>query len=390
MEEKTEKSQRRTQSLLTMSSHDNDTSQSEHIPLDLTIQILSRLPAKSVLRFRSVSNRWSTITTSQYFINSFATRSLASWRSVLLCICKGDRLFVFSSPLHKSSCDGPLSCLGSYQFTNPNFGKLHRYSYVHGLILLEGSKQLVVWNPTLKRFFTLPQPESECDRGRIVAGYDTSEGEYIVLRVLEDSKIRILTLGAQGKGLCTKIITLGVPWHIPTIHFCGCINGVMYYGAAVFVGVGLEHHIISFHVRSEKFNQIKCPERNFLESSHMVTYEGRLAIVKTKNFPAIDLWTLKDGDRHIWTHKHFVLPLAQMDPIKKRNLSFKGVSNAGELIFAPCRFSKSFYILYFDSRKNSVREVLFEVTVGDEFRLAGNYLYTMNVYPNHIQSLVSL
>ncbi|OAP12836.1 hypothetical protein AXX17_AT1G51280 [Arabidopsis thaliana] len=45
MEEKTRKIQRRTQSSSTMSSHDNDISQSEHIPLDLTIEILSRLPA---------------------------------------------------------------------------------------------------------------------------------------------------------------------------------------------------------------------------------------------------------------------------------------------------------------------------------------------------------
>ncbi|XP_010418851.1 PREDICTED: F-box protein At5g18160-like [Camelina sativa] len=54
MEEKTGQTQRTTQSSSSVSSHDDDTSQSEHIPLDLTIEILSRLPAKSVGRFRSL------------------------------------------------------------------------------------------------------------------------------------------------------------------------------------------------------------------------------------------------------------------------------------------------------------------------------------------------
>ncbi|KAG7650002.1 putative F-box protein [Arabidopsis thaliana] len=113
-----------------MSSRDNDTSQSDHVPLDLTIEILSRLPAKSVGRFRSVSKLWSANTTSQNFINSFATGSLASRPSVLLTVRKGDILFVFSYPVDKNSSDGQFTCVGSYQLTNPNFGNLSRYHFL--------------------------------------------------------------------------------------------------------------------------------------------------------------------------------------------------------------------------------------------------------------------
>ncbi|EOA12002.1 hypothetical protein CARUB_v10012697mg, partial [Capsella rubella] len=123
MEEKTGNIQRTRKSSSSVSSHDDDTSQSQHIPLDLTIEILSKLPARSIGRFRSVSKLWSTITTSQDFINSFTTRSLASPPSVLLCVCEGcegSKLFVFSSTLNKNSSGCPLSCVGSYQFTNPD------------------------------------------------------------------------------------------------------------------------------------------------------------------------------------------------------------------------------------------------------------------------------
>ncbi|KAG7588260.1 F-box associated domain type 3, partial [Arabidopsis suecica] len=366
--------------------------------------ILSRLPAKSVGRFRSVSKLWSAITTSQDFINSFATRSLTSRPSVLITVRKGDMLFVFSSPLHKNSrlhnnnSDGPLSCLGSYQFSNSNFGNIRRYDYLHGLVFLEFSERLVIWNPTLKRFFTLPEPQGipgKCDRGCIVLGYDSIEGKYMILRVLRDSTICILTVGAQGKGLCNCIIiTNGVPWHRPTTRFGGCFKGVMYYAAAVYVGDGFEHNIMSFNVKSEKFNQIKYPEGNSLVSSHVVPYEGRLAIVKTINFPSIDLWILTNGDRHEWTHKRFVLPLSEMEPILSEKLCFYGVSYAGELIFTQRRLFGSFYILYFDPRRNSIREVSVEGIVRDEFRSRYGFdkdcMYNMEVYPNHIESLMFL
>ncbi|KAG7585244.1 F-box domain [Arabidopsis thaliana x Arabidopsis arenosa] len=394
MEEMTGKIQRRTQSSLAMSLHDNDKSQSEHIPLDLTIEILSRLPAKSVGRFRSVSKLWSAITTSQDFINSFATRSLTSRPSVLITVRKGDMLFVFSSPLHKNS---RFSCLASYQFTNLKYGYYHRFDYVRGLIFLQGSKQLDIWNPTVNRFFTLPELEgtedNNCNYLGGILGYDQINGTYIVLRVIRESKICILTLGAQGQG-SWRMITNGVPSHKPSLRFGGCINGVMYYVAFVDVGDGFKNRIVSFNVRSEKFSQIKYPEGTSHWCSCMISYEGRLALVDTLIFPSIDLWILKDGDRHEWTHNRFVLPLSEMDPIQKKNLHFKGVSNAGELIFAPLMLSESFNILYFDPRRNSIREVSFGGSVGDEFKSRYGFgkgcRYSMKVYPNHIESLISL
>ncbi|CAL9238206.1 unnamed protein product [Arabidopsis halleri] len=193
MEEKTGKIQRRTQSSSARSLHDNDSSQSDHIPVDLTTEILSRLPAKSVGRFRSVSKLWSAITTSQDFINSFPTRSLASRPSVLLAFYIGNILYVFS--LHKNS---PVTCVGSYQHTKPNYGCYRRFDYLRGLILLQDNNSNYLGG---------------------ILGYDQIDGKYIVLRVLRDSKICILTLGAQGKISC-RIITNCVPRHRSIIR-CG-------------------------------------------------------------------------------------------------------------------------------------------------------------------------
>ncbi|CAN6816846.1 unnamed protein product, partial [Brassica oleracea var. botrytis] len=59
-------------------------SQPNHIPLDLALEILSRLPAKSIMRYRCVSKLWSSSITLTYFINSFASRSSKQPRSLLL------------------------------------------------------------------------------------------------------------------------------------------------------------------------------------------------------------------------------------------------------------------------------------------------------------------
>ncbi|ESQ37350.1 hypothetical protein EUTSA_v10002767mg, partial [Eutrema salsugineum] len=64
---------------LQSSSHEDDSCQSDHIPHDLIVEILSRLPAaKSIVRSRAVSKLWSSITTTPDFINSFQTPSSPS------------------------------------------------------------------------------------------------------------------------------------------------------------------------------------------------------------------------------------------------------------------------------------------------------------------------
>lgn len=79
-------------------------------PLDLTTEILLRLPARSVLRFRCVSKLWSSITTDSYFIKSFETRFSTLRPSLLVCFKEGDKLFVSSIPQHNHNSNESYSC----------------------------------------------------------------------------------------------------------------------------------------------------------------------------------------------------------------------------------------------------------------------------------------
>jgi len=83
------------------------------LPLDLTSEILLRLPEKSIARFRCVSKLWLSITTDPYFINLFETRSPRP--SLLVCFIENDKLFVSSIPQHLHSLQNSKRSYSSSQ-----------------------------------------------------------------------------------------------------------------------------------------------------------------------------------------------------------------------------------------------------------------------------------
>ncbi|KAG2271332.1 hypothetical protein Bca52824_065887 [Brassica carinata] len=76
------------------------------LPIDLTSEILFRLPAKSVGRFYCLSKLWLSITADPHFIKSLGTTR----PSLLLCSIKGHHIFVS----HQSSMI--RSCASSQPF----------------------------------------------------------------------------------------------------------------------------------------------------------------------------------------------------------------------------------------------------------------------------------
>ncbi|KAF2602470.1 hypothetical protein F2Q70_00028387 [Brassica cretica] len=117
------------------------------LPIDLTSEILFRLPAKSVGRFCCLSKLWLSITTDPRFIKSFGTTR----PSLLLCSIKGHDMFVThqSSMIRSYASSQPFHL---YPMKVP--GKSCYFScmdYVHGLICIDDVKSKVplVWNPTM-------------------------------------------------------------------------------------------------------------------------------------------------------------------------------------------------------------------------------------------------
>ncbi|KAJ4866470.1 putative F-box protein [Raphanus sativus] len=343
------------------------------------------------MRYQCVSKLWSSITRLPSFINSFTTRSSAR---LLLTFEFHKKQLVFSFPQNKNT-DGSYSPVYSYHMENTNHDRYLQWESVQGLILLRGLK---IWNPSLRRVLTLTRPKEHIptsfDIRKSYLGYDTLEGKHKVLSLYYGSnfvKPLILTLGAQESW---RTVTKGIPMHSPT-HvrgLRGCFNGVLYFQARV----DDQHIIMSFDVKSESFmNPIKYPECSPFRWLHnMILYEGSLALF-AHDFPfgTGELYILKDADGHKWTRQ--CLPGVSFKREWRNLMHFKGITDAGELVFAPGSFVDSFYILYFDPRRNSFREAFFKGFMDDEFRrsddgVPNNHGTCINVFPNHMESLVSL
>lgn len=130
-------------------SHDVNRIISDSIPLDLTLEILSRLPAKSIVRSFCVSKLWSSFTKHPSFINFCATRSSAR-PSLLLTFHKDNKRFVFSFAQHQN-LDGSYSPVESYhQMDNPKDWTFTQLESVHGLIyLIKRSQNLEPYHETV-------------------------------------------------------------------------------------------------------------------------------------------------------------------------------------------------------------------------------------------------
>ncbi|KAF8084403.1 hypothetical protein N665_0719s0016 [Sinapis alba] len=360
--------------------------------LDIIWEVLLRLPSKSIVQSRCVSKLFSSITTLPYFISSFAARSYQS-PSLLILLKSESKLFVFSLPQQQQQNHN--SKVNSYSMLCQRHS-FFDYQSVHGLICVEKSGNPQIWNPTTRRFSTLPKPSRRWRDGSMsFLGYDPVDSTYKVLSMpcggYRPRQPRALTLGdVAGRW---RVIE-GVPEHTPSRHGALCVNGVLYYFAAPST---TEHYtnqsLACFHVRSEKLSMIKVPWNLVSGFCFLVHCLGKLVCVVSKG-EDINMWTLEDAEKHEWSHKHLCLPFPRDDPVSKTRFTLNGVNGAGEFIYVPLALGNPFHIIYFDPKGNSFRRSVVEGVVDDQYRrqngLGNKPLHIESTYSNHVETLMSL
>ncbi|KAG2319524.1 hypothetical protein Bca52824_012737 [Brassica carinata] len=336
-------------------------------PSELISEILLRLPAKSVGRFRCVSKLWLSITTDPCFIKSFGTTR----PSLILCSIKGHDMFVTpsirsyssSQPIHRY----PMKVPGEYCYFS-------RMDSVHGLICIEDvdSKMPRVWNPTTGQFLPLPKPNMSSRHVNVFLGYDPVEGKHKVVCLPYKKTCyvcRVFTLGSGKESWRTVKTNLK---HRCCGHASGqCIKGVIYYLASS--NQWDDTVIMSFDVRSEMFRMIELPSG--IHDDVLITYEGRLASIDEDNDKR--LWSLEDADKHKWSFQDFLSPLHRL-------FELQGSTHAGEFIYVPFNFPKPPDIEVFDPVRNTRKRFKFEGILDKELG------HNVKAFPNHIESLMPL
>ncbi|XP_010495380.1 PREDICTED: putative F-box protein At1g47800 [Camelina sativa] len=247
------------------------------IPLDLTIEILSRLPAKSLIRFQCVSKLWFSIIRSKDFTDSFLTRSktqprlLFTFNHLKLWEC-----FIFSAPEHnnKDYDDKASTVVGRHDMT---MSADHAYSIasrpVNGFFCgRHGDNSIAVCNPTTRQIVKLPDEH-------FVFTVSSPQKEW--------RKIEI------PQGVTYDMVYGGI-----------CIDGAIYYGVG-------DSGIVRFDVRSEKLVLIQAPEKSHItttNSSTLLNYNGKLGRVDYSYDDEMVLWILEDDEKQEWSETRRALP----------------------------------------------------------------------------------
>ncbi|CAL9216800.1 unnamed protein product [Arabidopsis halleri] len=382
---------------------DTSSSKLDPIPLDLVIEILIRLPAKSLIKFECVSKMWSSIIRSQRFIDSYyAVSSTMRPHRFIIALSNCDsamredkRLFIFSSS-HEG--DESNSLATNLDMTIPSV-TLSSYSdgaSVHGFIGSTSSGPFIVCNPSTGKVTTLP-----CIGAHTSLGYDPVDDQFKALTLLSlphqnpDFLVhQVLTLGGrESSWRCNKVTT---PLY-DSVTKAICVNGFVYFGAWTPTR-DKNPVIVGFDVRYESISFIKAPEAvvYWEGESILIEYKGKLAAITRHPyhpFISFDLWILEDAKTHDWSKQTFQLPFSLG---LGTNFTSPGTNKAGEIIFAPKRLSRDvqpFYICYYSLERKDIRKVILKGIADDEefrhrYGLAGEC--SVHVFPEHVESIGSL
>ncbi|THG13655.1 hypothetical protein TEA_007394 [Camellia sinensis var. sinensis] len=250
---------------------------SDYLPEEVLIEILSRFPVKSLLRFICVSKPWRSLITSPSFINTHLNKSTNNTLTHLLLL--------------RYTCLNPNQEHYLLRFDNKTFNryaqftspfKTHFYFRVvgtcNGLVCLSddlfGDKHnIILWNPMIRRYVALPKPSLSLDSyipymSVLGFGFDLRTNDYKVVRIshFERRKNAIPLPKVEVYSLKTgswKALTCGVPSYNMVEYFWEHVflSGFAHWIAYKRVGDGKFHNVIlSFGFGDELFHEIELPE----------------------------------------------------------------------------------------------------------------------------------
>ncbi|KAL1218860.1 putative F-box protein [Cardamine amara subsp. amara] len=359
----------------------------ETIPIDLIIEILSRLPAKSIAVFRCVSKQWASLLQRPYFRELFLTSSL-SRPCPLFTLRIGNKWHFFSFPQPRDLGENLSVVATDYQYhmsyCEDRYIKICQS--VNGFIYLNDIGRgrtvdtiNVICNPCTGQHITLPKVRGKGKKKYVLRsffGYDPIGKQFKVLCITmsynRHEKPQVLTLGS-GKLSWRKIECSFT--HYPKGDINGiCINGVLYYIAYI---ENSYNKIICFDVRSEKFSFIEIQNAELLT---LINYKGKLGVVLRFEYGGLaELWVLDDAKKVKWSNHIFVLA----NPVLEGITTSIWATDMGEIAWVSSRWTNPLCISYYNLERQSVRIV-------DKLWMGRDHQESVFSFTDHIENLMFL
>ncbi|XP_060186752.1 F-box/kelch-repeat protein At3g23880-like [Lycium barbarum] len=320
-----------------------------HFKEEIIMEILSRLPVQSLLRFKCVSKFWEALISDPYFKMkhlNFAKNDQDSQKLLISQMCPKDFIFsIYCCPLSSLQ---PVEDVQKLDFPlNPKPNRFVIRCCYDGLVViqvldnLDGYRHnLLLWNPSTRESIVLPALEFKLDDcSRFGMGYDSTSGEYKILHVHQ----------VLDRSITNEILALkGGFWRRIDKHPRGFLINLFFTPSLAFVhaafhwiGLSRKKHfvVVSFSISNEVYREIPLPEETLSLRGRayfgVSMLEGMLCIhsntLHQKRF-TFKLWVLKQYDvKESW------IPLVALeDPLIFNAVPTYKFAN-GEVLFL-CNF----------------------------------------------------
>ncbi|KAI9109328.1 hypothetical protein K1719_019672 [Acacia pycnantha] len=314
---------------------------SDHLPSEIVLEILYRLPGKSLVKFTSVCKAWNSLITDQTFIYDHLNRTIQAsngnnflffhlyfheFRGQRRHLLMHTEYFYSLYSVNKQTNHSFLERLPFSPLFEQNGWALF-VSTCNGLVCLADCyspldyQTILIWNPLLRKYLVLPKPiKTSKERERLEYsvclgfGFDSRNNDYKVVRLMnhcrtqETPHVEVYSLVS-----CSwRSITVRVPqfrlhnmrW-TPLVMF---VNGAVHWVVSRRRSVGLyDTFILLFDVTEETFRELALPRQSGWIHSRLLVVEGGhlLAVVnqRYRNQQLVsNIWVMKEyGIAESWT-----------------------------------------------------------------------------------------
>lgn len=279
------------------------------LPQDIITDILSRLPVKSLLRFRCVSKPWCSLIGSQEFIKMHLKQSHKTDSTfILLFGCSGIYTVPVDSLDSAHSMKPPLSCSDFCTSCN-------------GLVLVL-AKNPFIWNPSTRKYKQLPPCPVEYPSGDDVFSayvtfafaYNSEIDDYLVVRVVEFKRLDLTWITSKASIYSSKCSTWkptsNFPYQLPYKRVFGAhLNGLLH--TAVNTQPPADS-IMAFDPTNETHCVVPKPD-HFTDKNAKFDVEvlgGCLCLLHPKKRYRMDMWVMKEyGIKESWCKLLTIAPL---------------------------------------------------------------------------------
>ncbi|KMT17808.1 hypothetical protein BVRB_2g033470 [Beta vulgaris subsp. vulgaris] len=307
---------------------------------EIIVDILTRLPTKSIGRFRCVSKKWKSLLSQPHFIKTQLNRTKHLPReeeSLILFSDESESLYSTQlknadSLSEEITASASKFCLDDHRFDSETFYR--NMASCDGLILVKDEEdKLVLANPTTKETKVLPcSPYALDPRASFTMyglGYDSVSDDYKVVTISYHDAVTVLADeeadDSEDETDCTEMYVNvysvrhgnwkraeSSPYdHAVGHHASGvCVDGYIYWLASI--SSDFSSVIAAFDLGEEVFSEVPppssvdCKEFVFYQ---LVALEGYLCMFSPNRDSEIDFWVMKEYDvEESWTKVTIINP----------------------------------------------------------------------------------